>query len=153
MKNYFKLFACCIPVKGANVSIICDLQRSSFHYIPNEVFVILEQKYICIEELLTKYSRKNQKTLREYFDFFLEEEFGHMTSSPELFPDIENVYHTPHKINNAIVDFSSDSNHDFKMIFDSLDYLGCKHLELRFFDNFTLDYILKEFVLAPIKQE
>ena len=41
MNNYFKLFACCITVVGAERSIICDIQRGSFEFIPNDFLEIL----------------------------------------------------------------------------------------------------------------
>ena len=39
--TYFKLFASCIPVLGVERSIVCDLQRSNFLFIPNILVEIL----------------------------------------------------------------------------------------------------------------
>ena len=39
----FALFACCIPVKGARRSTLCDLQRGSFQFIPNGLYEILTE--------------------------------------------------------------------------------------------------------------
>jgi SPASM domain peptide maturase of grasp-with-spasm system len=48
MKNtYFKLFANCLPVKGASRSTICDVQRTELYFIPNELYetlLLLEQQ-------------------------------------------------------------------------------------------------------------
>ncbi len=42
--QYLKLFACCIPVKGQSRSIICDLQRYNFDFIPNDLFDLLDKQ-------------------------------------------------------------------------------------------------------------
>ena len=42
--KYFKLYANCIPVKGASRSIICDIQRIRYHFITNDLFDILLNK-------------------------------------------------------------------------------------------------------------
>lgn len=144
MKKYFKLFACCIPVRGFSVSIICDLQRTTFHYIPNQLYLILQNKEIDIEELLKSYSDDERVTLKEYFQFFIDEEYGMLTDTPDSFPEIDTNYMTPQTINNAIVDFSAKSRHDFDKIFQSLNSLGCKHLELRFFDDYPLDKLIND---------
>lgn len=144
MKKYIKLFACCIPVKGASISIICDLQRNNFHYIPNELYDILIQDKIHLETLLEKYEIEEKETLTEYFNFLVDEEYAMLTNSPDVFPDIDRTYITPEIINNAIIDFSEKSNHQIKKITSSLEELGCKHLELRFFSNVSLDFICNE---------
>jgi len=141
MSNYFKLFSCCIPVKGASISIICDIQRSEFHYIPNEMYEILSKDAIKIDELKANYSKKDQKTLQEYLDFFVEKEYGLITKTPESFPQINPIYISPERINNAIVDISTQSDHDFDKIINSLETLGCNFLELRFFSENKIENI------------
>jgi hypothetical protein len=37
----FKLYANCLPVKGARRSTICDLQKQRMRLIPNDLFYIL----------------------------------------------------------------------------------------------------------------
>ena len=37
----FKLFSCCIPVRGALRSTICDVQRRTFSFIPNKLHELL----------------------------------------------------------------------------------------------------------------
>lgn len=145
MKKYLKLFACCIPVKGASISIICDLQRSSFHYIPNELYeILIQEPHILLETLLEQYPEEERETLMEYFNFLVDEEYAMLTNSPDSFPAIDNNYITPELINNAIIDFSDKSNHALEKLIPSLDDLGCKHLELRFFSHASLDFICDE---------
>lgn len=144
MKTYLKLFSCCLPVKGHLLSIICDLQRNSFHYIPNELYELLIKGEIHIESLLISYDNSERETLREYFDFLVDEEYAMLTDSPNSFPPIDTKYSVPEKINNAIIDFDNQSKHDMEKISASLEILGCKHLELRFFSDYSLNFISTE---------
>ena len=35
--EYYKFYSCCFPVKGAQRGLICDVQRGSYIYLPNEL--------------------------------------------------------------------------------------------------------------------
>ena len=49
----FKLYANCKVVDGASISIICDLQKSTFVYIPKELSeILLTQKGETINEII-----------------------------------------------------------------------------------------------------
>ena len=66
--QYFKLFADCIPVKGKRRSIIYDLTRNIYKYIPNDLYEILitfEGK--TIEHVKNHFDKKNSLVIDEYF--------------------------------------------------------------------------------------
>jgi hypothetical protein len=42
--SFFKLYACCLIVKGSKRSIVCDVQRNSFNFIPNGLYDILSEQ-------------------------------------------------------------------------------------------------------------
>lgn len=140
-KKYFKMFACCIPVKGASRSIICDLQRNSFEFIPNDLFNIIslfpEMNIFSIKE---KYNNKFDETINEYLDFLLENEFGFYCSKDELafFPDLNLEWHYPAKITNAIIDLNKSSCYSLLNVFQQLELLNCKDIQIRIFD--IIDY-------------
>lgn len=146
MSKYFKLFSCCIPVKGASISIICDLQRNEIFYIPNELYEILLNNVIDVEKLVASFSIEEQDTIREYFDFFIDKEYGFYTDTPGSFPEINKEYIIPERINNVIVDVSNQSNHNFDRILFSLNILGCKFLELRFFSHILLSDVIDQYL-------
>ena len=62
---YFRLYACCIAVKGHRRSLICDVQRGDFFFIPN---------ILC--DLLTKFEThailavKKSKVINIYLHTF-----------------------------------------------------------------------------------
>jgi SPASM domain peptide maturase of grasp-with-spasm system len=135
----FKLFACCVPVLGARRSTICDLQRQTFRFIPNGLYEILtEHRDKPIAEVQAVYDHEFDAEIEEYFEFLLANELGFLCDDPSLFPDLDLEWRTPERITNAIIDIDSRSSHDFAQIAAELDDLGCKHLQLRFFDGIGL---------------
>ena len=149
----FKLFAHCIPVKGVNRSIICDLQRKNFEFIPNillEIITIHEGK--TIKEIEDFYGTENSHSIKEYFDFLIEKEFIFFCEEEEipLFPKMDLEWSSPVKITNAIIDFNKDTDtiQYMSKISNELNVLGCTVLELRFYDDVqlkTLTEILEHF--------
>ncbi|MBS1775014.1 MAG: grasp-with-spasm system SPASM domain peptide maturase [Bacteroidetes bacterium] len=136
MAKHFVLYASCIPVKGYTNSLICDLQRGAFKIIPNSLFEILTVfKRKTLDEITSAFPASDHETIEEYFDFLLENDFGFWTSTPENFPELELNYETASLISNSIIDTNEESNHDYKNIFSQLDYLGCKSVQLRFFNR------------------
>ncbi|WP_420574992.1 grasp-with-spasm system SPASM domain peptide maturase [Kordia sp.] len=138
----FKLFSSCIPVKGASRSTIYDLQRGKIKFIPNSLYDVLdrfdgESKEVAISTLGTEH----KEVISEYYDFLIENEFGFWCDDPDLFPKMDLTYYTPSMITNGIIDSNSSSNHNFKNVFQQLEKLGCKHIELRFFDEVSISFL------------
>jgi len=145
----FKLFACCIPVLGARRSIICDIQRGSFKFIPNILYEILtEYKNQSIQSIKDNFQNKYDNYIDSYFNFLEKHEFGFWCNNPEQFPEIEMKWLHPSLITNAIIDSNSHSNHNYKKIALQLDRLGCSALQIRIYDEIfyeSLENIVKFF--------
>lgn len=143
--QYLKLFACCIPVKGQSRSIICDLQRYNFDFIPNDLFDLLDKQasLLPLGKLKDEFGKENEETLESYIQFILENEYGFLCEEHELenFPPLDLQWESPTYITNAIIDFDKDSIHDVATIATQLDKVGCKALELRFYDEASLDQL------------
>ena len=133
--DVFKLFASCLPVRGARRSTICDLQRGSFHFIPNVLFDTLTTYKNCsIDKISNVFNNKYNDVVDEYFQFLVDEELGFWSDEPERFPDLNLNWERPERILNAIIDIGPESAHDFANLLAQLDDLGCKALQLRFFN-------------------
>ena len=146
-KKMFQIYECCIPVKGQSRSIIYDLQRKSFHFIPNGLYEILKKhKSKTIEEIKENYINQLDGIIDEYFEFLISNEYGFWTDEPHRFPQIDLTYESPEIINNAIIDFDKKSNHPIDKIFQELSLLRTKFLEIRFFDDFNIK-TLNELIL------
>lgn len=147
----FRLFACCIPVRGARRSTICDLQRHTYRLIPNALYEILtEHREKTRDEIKALYGDEHGPTIDEYFDFLLEQELGFWCDEPERFPDLDLAWETPSLVTNAIIDVDETSAHDFASIFSQLDELGCSFVQLRFYCDMDLP-ILERTILAHLR--
>lgn len=137
---YFRIFAACMPVKGASRSIICDLQRETFDYIPNDIFSILNEfNSDKISAILKTFGEDNKSILEDYFYFLLKEEYIFLIEEMEElkhFPSIDLTWESPHKIENAIIDVGPNSNHPYREIIYQLSSLGCRAIQIRFFHKY-----------------
>ena len=73
----FKLFENCLIFKGYGRSVIIDTGREKFYLIPNDLYDILKK---CdgkrINDVLEKYQKHNDLTVKEYFNFLIKNEIG-----------------------------------------------------------------------------
>ena len=146
----FVLFACCVPVRGARRSLIADLERQTYRFIPNGLFEILtEHRGRTLPEIRAAYDHEADDAIDEYFAFLTAREFGFFTDEPERFPPLDLTFDAPERISNAIVDVDAASDHDFAQLCRELDGLGCKALELRLFAPRPLGEIAA--MLAPTR--
>lgn len=144
----FQLFACCVPVRGARRSTICDLQRQAYRFIPNGLYEILTaHRGKSVGEIKALYDHGFDEEIDGYFDFLIQNEFGFWWDEAERFPALDLTWETPELITNAIIDVGPASDHDFGSLFAQLDDLGCKAVQLRFFRSVSiaeLDEILEK---------
>jgi SPASM domain peptide maturase of grasp-with-spasm system len=138
--QYFRLFATCIPVKGAARSLICDLQRQYFHFIPNALYDILTDDPVPFEQLAAPFDAEEVEMLKTYFHFLLEKEYGFWCTEEELslFPPLSMEWDNPLPVTNCIIDYDRYSDFDCKDILQQLDAIGCAALQLRFFSPQSL---------------
>jgi len=137
-EKVFKLFACCLPVKGARRSTICDVQRGSFEFIPNVLYEILtEHEGKTPAQIKQAFDHEYDEYIDEYLAFLVDGEYGFYTDEPQAFPPMDLAWKSPSVITNAIIDADGDSQHDFADIFAQLDALNCKAVQLRFYDSLS----------------
>lgn len=139
-KEVIKLYTNCIAVKGATQSIICDLNRNTFDVITNDLYQILKQfdGKKSIEEIKAYYKNKYDDIIDEYFEFLFEKEYVFFTDTPKWYPKMSLEYDYPFEISNAILDRDISSSYDIHKTFDKLEYLHCKFLEIRFYNETSL---------------
>jgi len=130
----FRLFANCIPVKGARRSLLCDLQTGRLKLIPNSMFDMLAScRQHTAEGIKQAYDHVYDDVIDEYLEFLIDQGWGFWCENPEAFPEMPLDYHCPDLVTNALIDADADSDHDYADLFNQLQDLGCKHVELRFF--------------------
>lgn len=142
MRQVFKLFSNCIPVKGKYNSIICDLQRGDYEFIPNDLYGILKkfEGKKNIEEVKISFKNQHNDTIDEYFDFLQKKEFIFYTSNPNYFPKMDMKFSYPFEVSNAIIEIDSNSAGILRII-DSLEKVNCKFLEIRSYKEISVTTI------------
>jgi len=170
----FSLFSTCIPVRGYKRSIIYDLNRYSFYYVPNdliEVIKALEKKSLGILE--KEYSIKEWKIVGEYIKYLVDLDLGFYLNIDDKnsFPQIDLYWDYPEVISNIILQYSLLLKKYIKIVLQNIDKLNCSSLEIRiqnticyselvcFLDIFnnsiiqTIDIILYKDTLSKIQLE
>jgi SPASM domain peptide maturase of grasp-with-spasm system len=140
VKQFFCLFACCIPVKGAKRSIICDLQRDRYQPIPTILYYMLTRyRNHRVNDIKAVFDNQHDDDIDSYFAFLEENELGFWTDSPQHFTHIDlSQWHEAKTITNAIIDYSPESTHHLAQIVPQLSALGCDALEIRYYHSLTL---------------
>jgi SPASM domain peptide maturase of grasp-with-spasm system len=134
MSKYFLCYACCIPVRGHTRSIVCDLQRGTFVFIPNVLVDILEMsRERSVQEIHAHYDHAHDEQIDAYFEFLIEKNLGFYTETPQRFPPMSLDWRNPKILTNCVLDFDAGSEHDLRAINEQLSGLGCEALEMRFF--------------------
>jgi SPASM domain peptide maturase of grasp-with-spasm system len=142
--NFFILYANCQPVKGACRSVICDLQKSRYYYIPNDLFEILKiTKTTILKDIYESYGYENASILDEYFDYLLKNNLGFIDSETNIFPNLSLEWDSSSKITNCILDVDklSISKINYKSIFKDLNELNCICVQIRSFDQLEISSI------------
>lgn len=148
----FKLFSDCIPVKGIIRSIIYDLTRKKYYFIPNDLLLILEKfDGLKLDAIYKKYPKSDHSVIDEYFDFLNENQLiFHVDSSiSNLFPPINLNWETPSYFTNCIINVESDSAFDYKCIIQSLDKVNCRAIMVFSFNK--LDFNIYEKILESLE--
>ncbi len=130
--EYFNLYANCQLVKGARMSLLCDLQMRKFYHIPNDtanVLLFLQQH--SIEECLAHYGKDNREAITGYIDFLLSKELGF--KDDRLLPELTALdlsWDRYSDITNVIIEYNEAINYtgDF---FRELFNLHVQALEIR----------------------
>ena len=83
--TYFKLFYDCMPVKGYTRSIICDMTRHYFDFIPNSLYFILT-RYTdkSLDKIFKDFDKEDHPILIEYLEFLYEKEYIFWCTKEEL---------------------------------------------------------------------
>lgn len=147
------LYANCIMVNGHSKCIICDLQRSSYVYIPNDLYNILTfHKGKTIEEIKKINEHKYDDIIDEYFNLLITNEFVFLTDTPELFLELSMNWNEPFQITNAIVDIGKTPSYNVEHVLEDLSKIKCKFIQFRIYKKIQLlelESILK--ILERIK--
>jgi SPASM domain peptide maturase of grasp-with-spasm system len=141
-RRVFRLYACCVAVRGARRSTICDLQRRAYDLIPNGLYDLLTgYADHTLDEIKALFAPEMHPRVEEYFDFLLRKEYGFWCDDPGAFPPLDITWDRPEQVTNAIIDVDARSRHDFAGLLRQLDELGCAALQVRWFAPVALEEV------------
>lgn len=141
MTKTFKLYACCIATEGHTRVAIVDTQRFNLHFIPKDLFHILQNNSNkSYDQIIAQYPGQ-EEIIHEYFDFLTQKNLGFWTDEPDTFPKIDMQWHSPSRITNAILDFDHETKYDLKNVIAQLEELGCNAVQLRYYSKIDLKSI------------
>ncbi len=144
MNEVFKIIGNCIPVKGFNRSVICDLHRNKYDFIPNDLYdIMVNHEGETIKNVKSFYQNEYDDIIEEYFHFLVGKEYIFFTDTPDWFPKMGLSFHYPFLISNAIIDVNENSSYDYLKVLYQLSELKCKFLEIRFYNEFNLSSLEK----------
>lgn len=146
-----KVFSDCIISKGKVRSIICDLTRRRYHFIPNDLAdFMLENEGLSKSIIIDRYGSDNSTAIIEYFIFLEENEFIFWCEDSNFtcFPKIDLQWHSPFLINNLIIDLNNYSKFSVKDILFQADKLNCQHVQIRNFSQETIGFFSDELIFV-----
>lgn len=157
-KKYFKLFSNCIPVKGYTKFIICDLQRNLYVSIPDSLINLFDKNNLLdIDKIKNQLDEEGKVIFDEYLELLNKQEFifNCTISESKRFPLLNMEWDFSSQATNLILDITKKSKHNYNKILNyELDKINCRFLQLRFFDEISLeklDKIMKVIMLNEIK--
>jgi SPASM domain peptide maturase of grasp-with-spasm system len=126
-----KRFEDCIPVRGYFRSIIMDITRKTYEFIPNMLC-----DAIATNKLI------DNKLPQEYIEFLNDNEFIFECKENELtfYPPLNNQWDYPATITNTILEIGE--HHYFtKEFLEKIIDLGCRHFVFIFTEPVTIQYL------------
>jgi SPASM domain peptide maturase of grasp-with-spasm system len=128
MTEVFKTVAECIPVKGAQRSILYDLSRRTYDFIPNALCDILLNDGKTKTELEFLYGKST--VLDQYFHFLLEREYIFLCAPGDAlrFPALDLSWAYPSEITSAVVVLDDNTAEDLISTLYQLEAMGCRHM-------------------------
>ena len=157
-KSKFRINPTALLVEGASRSLICDVERGQYFFIPESLFYILKDAEVkTIDDIIIKYAGNDCgiiETISDYFNFLVKEDLIFFSEFIDYYQDIELEWDFPGLISNSIIDFGVFNTEHITAIASQLDELNCRFLQLRFFhviNQTKLEIILNHFDLSVIE--
>jgi len=147
--KHILLFECCRLVKGYHRTCLVDFQRQKMELLDNEIYNIFYNNNLkkSINEILIEYTDDEQKPIKEYFYFLIENEYAFTCFSDEidLFPKLNLSFDIPAIISNCIIDFEEIPSELglYKRFILDLDKVGCENIQIRIFSDSSLTNLFK----------
>jgi len=116
--GYLNIFANCKLVKGASMSLLCDLQLRKYYQIPNDMAeVLLFLGDHSVKETIENFGAENKATIQSYINFVLKMDMGFLDDNiiRELVP-LSLEWDAFSEITNVILEIKPGTAYDVAFI-------------------------------------
>jgi SPASM domain peptide maturase of grasp-with-spasm system len=143
-RNYIAT-STCLPIKGAFRSVIMDLGRNTYEYVPNSVVDFLNMVSLkSVNEIYNDTPSESKEIISEYIEYCIDKEY--ILEIPQEidkkhFPKLDLTFFTPNIITNFCVEINNYSNFDFKQMALLLETTKCYNIQLLFKEKYNLNLI------------
>lgn len=138
----FKLFHCCIPVKGVTIGTIIDLQRDLHFSVPNNILEYIEEYSNKSLYYLFFDFKESKKILKKFIRFFIQNELVIVADQLDCFTRLSTNYIRPFQIDTITIEIVDFENFHHNLFSLKIEELGVKALKI----------IIKDDVLITIKK-
>lgn len=135
LKQYFKLYPSCIPVKGYFRGLIADLQRGKYHIVPLSLIDLLDELKAADMDTIREEYAEDREMLEEYYDYLMQLKVGQVANEQPVFGALSEVFAEPNTISHAVLEVSDSCTIDYDEVIRQLDSLGCKYLQIVGFEK------------------
>ena len=144
-------------VKGYQRSVLSDLGKGEYIYVPNAIFDIwtnFDGK--SIESIVNYYGKDNEPYINQYLSFLVDNKFifREITNSILDLDELNLTWDYPALITNTILEIDTSQKVNIKYIIAQIEKLGCKDIQIRIRNNTNIkevNNILKIFKKSSIK--
>ncbi|MEI7597122.1 MAG: grasp-with-spasm system SPASM domain peptide maturase [Bacteroidota bacterium] len=139
------LFEECRFVRGFKRSLICDLGRAEYLFIPNEFQELFNNfnNRITIKEIKKPFDSENKAVIDSYINYLIDKEFAFLCDKDEisLYTHVDTKWDNCSHITNAILDVGLELKYDLHHAISQLIKINCKHIIIRFYYKVDISYI------------
>jgi SPASM domain peptide maturase of grasp-with-spasm system len=129
---HVRLFADCIPVRGAAYSAIYDLGRRRLLRFPSAYMDLLERvNGRTMQDASEGLDSERAELLGRFVQYLLDNEVAVLSAIPGAFPALPQAWNS---VQSAIIDYDRQ-RHDHRKLIAELDALGCAYLQVRVFSD------------------
>ena len=130
MEKVYK-YPSCLTVSGYSRSIVQDLFKSKYYFIPNILVDLLSDiNGKTINEVINS-GKYDKNVIDEYISFLKEKDLICLSEQSLTYKELELKFYYPARISNAIIVITTHDN-NLSEIIKQLEYLCCENIQIYF---------------------
>lgn len=119
--------------------------------MPNLLLEVLKKtRTHTVTEIKNFFNNDLNEGIDNYFNYLVDIDYGFFLENVERFPELNLEWHSPFKVNSAILEINGDYKYDFNAAIKELSSLGCFSIQIRI-NNPDVDNVLSGILDATRK--